>query len=350
MKVFDGHNDTLVEFFNHKSKPKEFGEEQTFSDLDFVRCQKGDFGGGLFGIFTSPPRDSPESASGYGLTITDTGYTMTMQSAQDPEYVQQFTHTIINYAQDIENALSGKVKIIKTYHDLTDARKRNLIAMVLHIEGADCIDINLDNLQKFYDEGVRSLGVVWSRPNIFGCGVPFVFPGSPNTGDGLTSDGKRLVKVCNEMGVMVDLAHINEKGFWDVARTSNKPLVVSYAGVHALCQSTRNLTDAQLDEVGKSEGVVGIIFEPLNTRPDGKHDDDTPLTVIVDHIRYVAERIGIDHVALGSDFDGAQTPKQLKCVADLPNLMDELQTSGFSNEEIENIAYKNWFRVLKQTW
>jgi membrane dipeptidase len=154
------------------------------------------------------------------------------------------------------------------------------------------------------------------------------------------------------LGIIIDLAHINENGFWDTAGLTDAPLVVSHAGVHALCPSTRNLTDAQIDAVGQSEGVIGIVFEPTNTRRDGKPTPDTPtpLTEIVRHIDYVVERIGIDHVAFGSDFDGAEMPDDLRDITGLPRLIQALQDWGYDSGAQEKIAYKNWFRVLRATW
>jgi membrane dipeptidase len=222
--------------------------------------------------------------------------------------------------------------------------------MVLHFEGAAAIKEDLNNLEDYYEKGLRSLGLVWSRPNVFGCGVPFRFPHSPDTGSGLTKVGKELVKECNKLGIMIDLAHINERGFWDVAKLSSAPLVVSHADVHSICPSTRNLTDKQIDAIGASGGVMGINFEPTNLMPDGKPDENTPLTQIVKHINYVVHMIGIEHVAFGSDFDGAKMPNELKDVTGLPKLIQALRNVGYDDKSIEKIAYKNWFRVLRDTW
>ena len=121
---------------------------------------------------------------------------------------------------------------------------------VLHFEGAEAIDPDLESLEHWYAAGLRSLGPVWSRPTAFGNGVPFIFPSSPDTGPGLTPAGHELIRRCAELGILVDLSHLNEAGFWDVARAQLGPLVASHSGAHALCQASRNLTDAQLDAIG----------------------------------------------------------------------------------------------------
>lgn len=198
--------------------------------------------------------------------------------------------------------------------------------------------------------GLRSLGPVWSRANAFATGVQFVFPSSPDIGPGLTDAGVALVRACAELGILVDLSHLNEAGFWDVARLEPGPLVASHSGAHAICASSRNLTDAQLDAIGASDGLVGIVFAVPFLRPDFADDADTPLAVIVEHARYVADRIGPAHVALGSDFDGATIPAELGDVAGLPRLIAALREGGFGEEETAAICWHNWRRVLDAWW
>jgi membrane dipeptidase len=221
---------------------------------------------------------------------------------------------------------------------------------VLHLEGAEAIDPGLEALDTWYAAGLRSLGPVWSRPNDFAHGVPFAAPSSPDIGPGLTEAGAALVSACAELGVLIDLSHMNEAGFWDVARLEPGPLVASHSGAHALCASSRNLADAQLDAIGASGGLVGIVFAVPFLRPDFADDADTPLGAIVEHARYVADRIGARHVALGSDFDGATIPAPLGDVAGLPKLVAALRDGGFDEEEVAAICWDNWRRVLAAWW
>jgi membrane dipeptidase len=158
------------------------------------------------------------------------------------------------------------------------------------------------------------------------------------------------VRRCAQLGIVVDLSHLNEAGFWDVARLDPGPLVASHSGVHALCPTSRNLTDAQLDAIGRSDGVVGIVFAVAFLRPDFADDPDTPLELIVDHARHVRDRIGPRHVALGSDFDGATIPTALGDAAGLPRLVDAFRAGGFTAEEVEALAWRNWRRVLAAWW
>ncbi len=221
---------------------------------------------------------------------------------------------------------------------------------VMHLEGAEAIDPALEALEHWYAAGLRSLGPVWSRPNAFGHGVPFIFPSSPDTGPGISGEGRALVERCAELGILVDLSHLNDAGFWDVARLEPGPLVATHSGVHALCAASRNLTDAQLHEIGSSGGLVGIVFANAFLRPDFSERLDTPLALIAEHAKYVAHRIGVEHVALGSDFDGTTIPAELGDVAGLPRVLEALAAAGFDNNELGAIAWRNWRRVLAAWW
>jgi membrane dipeptidase len=158
------------------------------------------------------------------------------------------------------------------------------------------------------------------------------------------------VERCAELGIMIDLSHLNEAGFWDVARIAPGPLVATHSGAHRLCQTSRNLTDAQLDAIGASGGLVGIIFGCAFLRADFAEDPDTPIELIAAHARYVADRIGAEHVALGSDFDGTMIPDGVGDVAGLPVVLDALAGTGFDGRELTAIAHGNWRRVLAAWW
>jgi membrane dipeptidase len=220
----------------------------------------------------------------------------------------------------------------------------------MHVEGAEAIDPNLDSLEVLYRAGLRSLGPVWSRPNAFGEGVPFRFPGSPDTGPGLTPKGRELVRACNRLGILIDLSHINEQGFWDVARLSSAPLVATHSNAHALCPTTRNLTDRQLDAIKASDGMVGVNLGAGFLREDGKSDPDTPVEAVLRHVDYLVERLGIDRVGLGSDFDGTTLPRQIGDVTGLPLLMAALRERGYDDAALRKLAHENWLWVLRKTW
>jgi len=329
LTVFDGHNDTLT-----RDDAGDFVTGREGGHIDLPRARKGGLGGGIFAAFTGTPgydSDSGELAAPIGQDLA-TGL------------VSRTIGRLLRLERE------GHLRLARAPGDLDAARAANTLAAVAHIEGAEAVDPELLALDALHAAGLRSLGPVWSRLNAFAHGVPFAFPSSPDIGPGLTPTGTRLVRRCAELGIAVDLSHLNESGFWDVARLELAPLIASHSGAHALCAASRNLTDAQLDAIGASGGLVGVVFAVGFVRPDGEEDPDTPLAVIAAHVRHIADRIGVDHVALGSDFDGATIPRALGDVAGLPRLLDAIRAEGFSEDEMERIAWGNWRRVLEAAW
>ena len=336
--VFDGHNDAIT-----REDAADFATGRDGGHLDLPRARAGGLAGGIFALFTPTPgaeRIDFDRAGGH--------MEVELAAPIGPEIAAATTSQAAGRLLGLER--DGHLRIVRTVADLDAAREDGVLAAVMHHEGAEAIDPGLHALELWYAAGLRSLGPVWSRPNAFAHGVPFVFPGSPDTGPGLTAAGRRLVRRCAELGIAVDLSHLNEAGFWDVARLDGAPLIASHSGVHALCASTRNLTDAQLDAIAASGGLVGIVFAAPFIRADGADDADTPLATIVAHVRYAVDRIGIEHVALGSDFDGATVPDELGDVAGLPRLLDALAAAGFTEDEVRAIAWDNWRRVLARAW
>ena len=222
----------------------------------------------------------------------------------------------------------------------------DLQAQFLH----PAIGPDLDLLYLLHEAGLRSIGPVWSRPNIFAYGIPFRFPSTPEIGPGLTDAGRDLIRACNELRIMVDLSHMNDAGFWDIAALSDAPLVASHSNAHAICPHSRNLTDRQLDAIRDSGGLAGINFGVAFLHPEGKRDAALPLSGLVHHIDHIVNRIGIDHVALGSDFDGTTIPDAIGDAAGLPRLVEALRAGGYEGEALEKICWKNWLRVLETTW
>ena len=178
----------------------------------------------------------------------------------------------------------------------------------------------------------------------------FRYPSSPDTGPGLTDAGRALVRACNGLGVLVDVSHLNERGFWDVAALSTAPLVATHSCAHTICPVSRNLTDKQLDAIRESGGMVGMNFAVRFLRPDGANSPDTSLETMVRHLDYLVGRLGIDHVGLGSDFDGAVIPEALGDVAGLPLFFNALRSTGYDDADLAKLAHGNWLRVLRTTW
>jgi membrane dipeptidase len=338
----DGHNDVLLALHLGDEGAKAFSE-RPFGHLDLERARASGFAAGFFAVFVTPEDDEERAAT--MVPRQSAPYAQPLAGAVDLDRSRSEADAMIELLDGIEGAV-----VAREAPDFEAALAGGPLATILHFEGAEPIDPGLEALAGFYDRGLRSLGPVWSRPNAFAEGVAFRFPSTPDTGPGLTEAGRRLVRACNELGILVDLAHLNERGFWDVAGTSKAPLVASHANAHALSENSRNLLDAQLDEIGRTRGIVGITFHAGMLGAEGGIDTDLPLERVVDHVEYVAGRIGIDHVGFGSDFDGAVVPDAVKDVTVLPRLVETLRDRGYSNEEIAKLAHANWLRVLRESW
>jgi membrane dipeptidase len=340
LAVFDGHNDALT-----REDHAGIAIGRPEGHLDLPRMRAGGVRGGMFAV-CAPSRDENWDP----VPREDGVIEIELAKPVPHPDAAAFATAVAGRLHALER--QGEVKIIRSIGDLDAVHDDpdSPPAAVLHFEGAEPIDLELEALDHWYAAGLRSLGVVWSRPNGFGHGVPFISPSSPDTGPGLTEPGHALIRRCAELGIVVDLSHLNEAGFWDVARADLAPLVVTHTAAHTLCPTTRNLTDEQLDAVAASNGLVGIVFATLFLRPDFADTADTPMQLIVDHARYVADRIGAEHVVLGSDYDGATIPAELGDVSRTPRLLDRFRAAGFSEDELEAIAWGNWRRVLDACW
>jgi membrane dipeptidase len=340
--VFDGHNDALGALQEAGDPPARFLTGLPERDLDLPRARAGGLAGGLFAI--NPPSPPGE--------VSDDGeaWQMAYSGPVDQAEAAAFSLGAVGRAHALAAASDGAVAVVTDAAGLDRCRADGTLAMVLHLEGAEPIDPDLAALDAWHAAGVRSLGLVWSRPSAFGHGVPFRFPASPDIGPGLTDAGRALVRRCAALGVAVDVSHLNAAGFADVARLAVAPLIASHSACHALCPASRNLTDAQLREIGASGGIVGIVYAVAFVRSDGRDDPDTPLSTLVAHVRHAVELVGADHVGLGSDFDGARMPDALADVAALPCLLAALRDDGFTAAEVERIAWGNWRRVLGIVW
>jgi membrane dipeptidase len=345
LPILDGHNDSLLALARDSERPDSLLERSTRGHLDLPRAQDGGFAGGFFAIFTP-------SGRAHGPRRRDIGASYELSFPPTPSLgrAQRFTGALAARLFRDERASGGRLQVVRRVAELESCLERSVLAAIFHIEGAEAVDPGLDALEVLYCTGLRSLGPVWSRPNAFGHGVPFKFPSSPDTGPGLTDAGKALVRACNELGILIDLAHLNLQGFWDVARLSTAPLVATHSNAHALCPSARNLTDEQLGAIRDSGGMVGVNFAVSMLRPDGRPDPETPLEVMVRHFDHLIERLGEDGVGFGSDFDGTIVPNAIKDASGLPRLVEVLRGADYDQALLEKLAFRNWLRVLARTW
>jgi membrane dipeptidase len=255
----DGHNDLLLRLHQNPANREAIwlrGEGK--GHLDLPRMKQGGFAGGFFAIYIPSPtaHDAPD----YQAAMENPPYAIPLGDLITDAQALPVAMSMARQLLWMERSSNGAFKLCRTAAEVRACLAANIIAGIMHMEGAEAIDADLDNLYAFHAMGLRSLGPVWSRPTVFGHGVPFAYPSGPDTGEGLTEAGKRLVLACNDLKIMLDLSHINEAGFNDIARLSNAPLVATHSNAHAVTQSSRNLTDRQLAMIRDSGGMVGLNF------------------------------------------------------------------------------------------
>lgn len=345
--VFDGHNDVLLRLLRlpDVDPVQAFLDGDNQGHLDLPRMRQGGFGGGLFALYVPSSAGSSVRFDEMG----DQGYRLPLPAAEPLAESLQFILSELALLRRIERHSGGQVRVCVSVDQVRRCLASGELAVVVHLEGAEAIDRNLDNLQVLYDAGLRSIGPVWSRPTAFGHGVPFRFPSSPDTGPGLTDAGRALVRQMNELGMLIDLSHLNEQGFRDVARLSTAPLVATHSNAWALCRHSRNLTDEQLAVIRDSDGLVGLNFATAFLREDGRMTSDTPVSLMLRHLDYLLEKLGEHGVALGSDFDGAIVPADIGDVGGLDALRQAMHRHGYDEALIRRLCFENWLSVLDRT-
>ncbi|WP_233268444.1 dipeptidase [Pantoea sp. BAV 3049] len=336
--VFDGHNDLLLRLWLQPSADTavaDFLHGSARGHLDLPRMRQGGFAGGLFAVFVPPAQYVKQNNAAYD------------EAQHSPLAI---TEAQIALLQRIADQSEGMARLCRTVAEIEQCLLQGVLAMVLHIEGAEALDEECSQLDSWVAAGLRSIGPLWNLQNVFGTGVTGDFPGSPDRGEGLTPAGLNLLRLCNQKRLLIDLSHMNEKAFWQTAQHSSAPLIATHSNVHALCPQPRNLTARQLAAIAESDGFVGVNFGNAFLRADGKRDSDTPLGEIVRHLDGLMDKLGEDRIGLGSDFDGISVPAGLGDVAGLPRLIDAMIAAGYSDRLIEKICWRNWLRVLKKTW
>ena len=346
MRIFDGHNDMLQRVVAAGAGAADlFLNGDGTGHLDLPRMRAGGFAGGFFAIWVPDPgydtdaqHPAPDWTPPFRLDLP-------AEIPHDTALPSAFAQAAALHAME----RTGELAICRSAADLRGAMDAGHIAAVLHMEGAEAIR-DPDALFLWHALGLRSLGPVWSRPTRHGHGVPFAFPSSPDTGEGLTPAGQALVRDCNALRIMIDLSHLNEQGCNDVARLSDAPLVASHSGVHAIAASSRNLTDRQLRLIADSGGLVGLNFAIGFLRPDGRREAVPGIELMLRHLDHLLGLLGERGVALGSDFDGAQMPSDIGDVTGGARLIEAMRAHGYGEDLVQRIAWRNWVDVLERTW
>ena len=347
--TFDGHNDILLRLYKAPENREAIwliGEGK--GHLDLPRMVKGGFSAGFFAIYIPSPRSDADTD--YNQLMENPPFRLPLPDLIGDGAALPVAMAMAGHMLWMERSSGGRFRMVRTVAEIRDCMAKGVIAGILHMEGAEAIGHDLDALHAFHAMGLRSIGPVWSRPTIFGHGVPFAFPSGNDTGEGLTEAGKRLVAECNALNVMIDLSHMNEAGFDDVARLSRAPLVATHSNAHAVTASSRNLTDRQLAVIKASDGMVGLNFATSFLRRDGKQSADMGWDDVLAHLDHLIDHLGEDRVGMGSDFDGATIPKGIGDVTGLPALQQAMMDHGYDAGLMRKLTHENWLALLDRTW
>jgi len=321
--VVDTHCDTLKCLSPRFTRPRDsmwddrsafgLGERSTLGHVDIPRLTEGGVDCQVFAVSSSRER-TPPYALRTALEMIDVFY---RECERNGETIAPVT----------------------CYREIVDAVEGGRVAAMLSIEGADVIEGELGMLRVFHRLGVRMVGLVHSLRNLLADGVV-----DRRTGGGLSELGVQAVEELDRLGVIVDVSHINDAGFWDVMEVARGPVVASHSNCRAVCDHPRNMTDEMIVALAEGGGVMGMNFAPSFV-----HATDPSVGTLVDHIDHIVELVGPDHVGLGSDFDGIpSTPLGLEDVTKMPRITSELVKRGYGEEDVRKILGGNHLRLIKQ--
>lgn len=327
--VVDGHCDTLqwlspsrfidkivarhAPQFASRMEPIKLGEKNLDSCVDLPRLMEGGVDCQIFAIY--------------------------VEEAYTPEKALRRTMEMLDAFHRNLKENSDRLALILNYDGIVRANKEGKIAAILSIEGGEAIEGSLSVLRMLHHLGVRAMSLTHSPRNMLADGDQEAL-----TKGGLTKLGVQVVEEMNRLGIVVDVSHLNEQGFWDVIRVCNEPIIASHSNVWGFCEIERNLKDDQIRAIAEKGGVMGINFVSFFLKKGGKATIET----LLEHIDYVVNLVGPDYVGLGSDFDGGGLLPELEDCSKIPNITKGLVKRGYSEKDVKKILGGNFLRVFKQ--
>ena len=313
--VIDGHIDTALKILEDNRK---FSERSKIGHCDLPRMKEANVQAALFAI--------------------ESGYTM-----------ESLIKTMDIWFKLVSNPDNGLIQI-KTVSDFEKVKNSENVGAVLHFEGLSGMDDELKLLRLGYHLGLRTMGLTWSNVNNFATGVRVTTKRQRRTG--LTDLGRGLVKEAQDLGITIDVSHLNDQSFWDLYEITEKPIIATHSNARYICDHTRNLTDDQIKAINEKHGTIGINFcmKFLDPEHPGEMYTNLGLDVIKKHIDHIVNLSDINTVALGSDYDGTSVPNIVGDCTKLPDLWNYLLENGYSEQDINKISHQNLLRVFENTW
>ena len=325
--IFDGHGDIWTDVTCRRI---EHQEHDVFRRRHLKKFREGNVSGGIFVIWIDPPHDKDP----------------VKRSAQ-----------IVESIRAEQKEASDILQPVTCFWDFETGAAAGKIKVVAGMEGLSQIGEDIDRIDFFYEEaGARHAMLTWNEQNALAAGWP------QDKDQGLTKAGVKAVRRIRDLGMVMDVSHLNDKGFWDVMRLAGGPVIASHSNARSICPAMRNLSDDMLKEIAGTDGLVGM--NSLREFIDEKYENQT-VERLADHVEYIADLIGIRHLGLGYDFDDylgrealgsfssnldSPSGRGISNEAEAGNLLKVLKGRGYTDEELNAVAYGNFFRVFKAVW
>lgn len=319
-KIFDLHCDTIWRMEQARAKRERISLRKSNLQVDEEKLIAGEYFAQCFAVFTPNKFKNP---------------------------YEKCLRAIDLYHEELKKCPS--LAPVYEYKDFQKNADNDKVSAILTMEDGCPIGNDFERLERLYRLGVRMVCLTHNLQNQIG--YPNLLEGEsnrvPNTEKGLTEFGKALVKKMNELGIIVDLSHLSDKGFYDALACSEKPVVLSHSNARSLCSHVRNASDDMLKKLADNGGVIGINCVKAFLNDDADRGAQT-LSRMLEHILYIKNKIGVEHIAIGTDFDGADTDIELSNAEKMPLLIYEMARAGLTADEIDGITYKNALRVFKE--
>jgi membrane dipeptidase len=323
MRYIDLHCDSLLKIFN-KSEQENLFENNNLS-VDFKSLQQGEALAQFFAIFM------PDEE-----TLTE----LKLEEINDDLYIDR----AVNILEQEVTQHNQIVALAKNYQDIIVNQQQGKISALLTIEDGRSVAGNLDKLKRYYKKGIRLITLTWNYENCFG------YPNSTNPAQmarGLKDFGIEAVQYMNQLGMLIDVSHLSDGGFYDVAQYSSKPFIASHSNARSLANHPRNLTDQMIIKIAEKGGVIGLNFAPYFLNKDNANSKSS-IERMIAHLNYLKNIGGENVLALGTDFDGIHGNLEIASSKQMPLLFKALARSGWNIDLIEKFAFKNSMRVIKE--
>lgn len=321
MKIVDFHCDTISQLYDIRESGESINLKQNRLHLDIEKMEKGDY---MLQVFAS--------------------YVDLVSNNKPLESCLSY----IDLLYDEVEKNKEHIGIVYTYEDILTNIKKNKMSALLSIEEGGVCKGNLSLLRNFYKLGVRMMTLTWNYENELAYPNGYFYNEEKNEKKGLKEKGFEFINEMERLGIIIDVSHLSDDGIYDVYNNTSKPFIASHSNAREVCSHQRNLTDDMIKKIGQRGGLIGVNFYSSFLNNNYKSSDTSKIEDIINHIKYISNTGGIDCVGIGSDFDGIDCSLEFENSSKMQLIYGEMKKSGFREEDIEKVFYKNAIRLFKE--